>query len=172
MPETPNFVIATFTFGASKACCFMWKLASKSWIQEQYSKTCVKWPLSKRPKISLTNYRLMQVKCIAECSKRSILQYFRPSISYLLLLSSFFVYFWVAVLHRFYCTEHLHPWIVQPNPITSTWKEDCIVLVQEMVKDYTNLSWVWGWGIEIYITRIPIWHQGFSCSPFSYLFLF
>ena len=29
-----------------------------------------------------TNYRLMQVKRIAECSKGSILQYFRPSLSY------------------------------------------------------------------------------------------
>ena len=26
-----------------------------------------------------TNYRLMQIKSIAECSKGSILQYFRPS---------------------------------------------------------------------------------------------
>ena len=29
-----------------------------------------------------TNYRLMQVKSIAECSKGSILQYFRPSLTY------------------------------------------------------------------------------------------
>ena len=29
-----------------------------------------------------TNYRLMQVKSIAECSNGSILQYFRPSLSY------------------------------------------------------------------------------------------
>ena len=28
------------------------------------------------------NYHLMQVKSIAECSKGSILQYFRPSLSY------------------------------------------------------------------------------------------
>ena len=28
-----------------------------------------------------TDYPLMQVKSIAECSKRSILQYFRPSLS-------------------------------------------------------------------------------------------
>ena len=34
-----------------------------------YSKTCVKRPLSKRPKMVFkTNYRLMQVKSIAECS--------------------------------------------------------------------------------------------------------
>ena len=37
-----------------------------------YSKTCVKRPLSKRPKLVFkTNYRLMQVKSIAECSKHS-----------------------------------------------------------------------------------------------------
>ena len=42
-----------------------------------YSKTCVKRPLIKRPKIGFkTNDRLMQVKSIAECSKGSILQYF------------------------------------------------------------------------------------------------
>ena len=35
-----------------------------------------------------TNYHLMQVKRIAECSKGSILQYFRPSLSYHLLLRS------------------------------------------------------------------------------------
>ena len=29
-----------------------------------------------------TNYRLMQVESIAECSNPSILQYFRPSLSY------------------------------------------------------------------------------------------
>ena len=35
-----------------------------------------------------TNYRLMQVKSIAECSKGSILQYFQPSLSYHLSLRS------------------------------------------------------------------------------------
>ena len=35
-----------------------------------------------------TNYRLMQVKSIAECSKWSNLQYFRPSLSYHLPLRS------------------------------------------------------------------------------------
>ena len=34
----------------------------------------------------ITNYRLMQVKSIVECSKGSILQYFRPSLSYHLTL--------------------------------------------------------------------------------------
>ena len=43
------------------------------------SKTGVKRPLSKRPKMVFkTDDRLMQFKSIAECSKGSILQYFRP----------------------------------------------------------------------------------------------
>ena len=40
-----------------------------------------------------TYYRLMQVKSIAECSKGSILQYFRPSLSYHLSLRSLFCLF-------------------------------------------------------------------------------
>ena len=35
-----------------------------------------------------TDYRLLQVKSIAECSKGSILQYFQPSLSYQLSLRS------------------------------------------------------------------------------------
>ena len=59
-----------------------------------YSKTCVKRLLSKRPKMNFkTKYRLMQVKSIAECSKGSILQYLRPSLTYHLSLRSLFVYF-------------------------------------------------------------------------------
>ena len=40
-----------------------------------------------------TDYRLMQVKSIAECSKGRILQYFRPSLSYYLSLRSLFCLF-------------------------------------------------------------------------------
>ena len=39
-----------------------------------------------------TDYRLMEVKSIAECSKGSILQYFRPSLSYQLSLLKTFVF--------------------------------------------------------------------------------
>ena len=48
-----------------------------------YSKTRVKRPVSKRPKLVFkTNYRLMQVYSIAECSKGSILPSLtRPPIS-------------------------------------------------------------------------------------------
>ena len=45
----------------------------------------------RRPKLVFnTYYPLMQVKSIAECSKGSILQYFRPSLSYFLSLRSLF----------------------------------------------------------------------------------
>ena len=72
----------------------------------KYSKTCVKWPLSKIPKISFQDQlSLMQVKSIAECSNGSILQYFRPSVSYYLSLRSLFCRFRVAVLHRLTITN-------------------------------------------------------------------
>ena len=61
-----------------------------------YSKTCVKRPLSKWPKMVFkTDYHLMQVKSTAEC--------FRPSLSYHLSLRHLFCLLWVAILHRFYC---------------------------------------------------------------------
>ena len=47
-----------------------------------------------------TNYCLMQVKC----SKESILQYLRPSLSYHLSFRPLFCLFLVAVSHRSYCT--------------------------------------------------------------------
>ena len=51
-------------------------------------------PLLKVQKLVFkTNYRSMQVKSIAECSKGSILQYFRPSLSYHLSLRYLFCVF-------------------------------------------------------------------------------
>ena len=63
--------------------------------KDRYSKTCLKRPLKKKTKKAATqkedqklvfeiDYCLMQVKSIAECSRGSILQYFRPSLSYYL----------------------------------------------------------------------------------------
>ena len=68
------------------------------------SKTCVKRRLLKDQRLVFTtNYRLMQVKSMAKCSKWSILQYFRPSFSYQCLLRSLFCLFLSGRLHRFYC---------------------------------------------------------------------
>ena len=59
----------------------------------KYSKTCVKWPLSKRPKNGFQDLSFSEVKSIAECSKGSILQYFQPTLSYHLSLRSLFCLF-------------------------------------------------------------------------------
>ena len=47
-----------------------------------------------------TSYCLMQVKSIAECSKGSILQYFRPSLSYNLSLRALFCLFFGGHLRQ------------------------------------------------------------------------
>ena len=57
-------------------------------------KTCLKRPLLKDHKLVFkTNYCLMQVNSIVECSIGSILQYFCPSLSYNLSLRPLFVFF-------------------------------------------------------------------------------
>ena len=59
-----------------------------------YSKTCVKRPLSKRQKIGFPDQLSLNAgQSIAKCSKGSILQYFRPSLSYQLSLRSLFCLF-------------------------------------------------------------------------------
>ena len=48
------------------------KMMNTTFLLELYSKTCVKQPLKKNTKyVFKTNYHLMQVKSIAECSKRA-----------------------------------------------------------------------------------------------------
>ena len=56
---------------------------------ESTVKTVLRGHSKRRQKIVFkTDYHFMQVKSIAECSKGSILQYFRPSLSYHLSLRS------------------------------------------------------------------------------------
>ena len=58
------------------------------------SKTCVKQPLSKRPKLVFkTNYRLMQVKVLQNAPMGAFCNTFRPSLSYHLSLRSLFCLF-------------------------------------------------------------------------------
>ena len=62
-----------------------------------YSKPSLNWPLKKKTKNWFqNNYRLMQVKLIAEISKGSIMQTFglhKVTVRY---LDICYVYFWVA----------------------------------------------------------------------------
>ena len=62
---------------------------------KRYSKTCLKQLLKKNTEIVflMADYRLMQVKSIAECSNWSILQYFSPTLSYHLNVIKFLVLF-------------------------------------------------------------------------------
>ena len=58
-------------------------------MKEHTVKPVLSGQSKRRPKVVFkTDYCLMQVKSIAECSKGSILQYFRPSLSYSLLFRS------------------------------------------------------------------------------------
>ena len=98
------FTVAVFVFDSDqRACNFSEQLFKEQLFSEtvawhitvnvfnyNYSKTCVKRPLSKKTKncFSKTIYRLMQVKSITECSKGRILQFFRLSLSYHLSLRS------------------------------------------------------------------------------------
>ena len=69
--------------------------------------------LKRRPKLFFkTDYHLMQVKSIAECSPWGILQYFRPSLSYHLPLRPLFCLFLSGrlrqvLLYSAHCTINL-----------------------------------------------------------------
>ena len=71
------------------------EITRKTWITPAYTvKPVLSGHSKRRPKfVFKTNYPLMQVKSIAEFSKGSILQYFRPSLSYHLSLRSLFCRF-------------------------------------------------------------------------------
>ena len=57
-----------------------------------YSKTCLKWPLKKKTKTLAfkINYHLMQVKNIAECSKRAFCNTFDLHLSFKIFVLSIF----------------------------------------------------------------------------------
>ena len=63
----------------------------------------------RRPKLVVkTDYRLMQVRSIAECSKGSILQCIRPSLNYNLSLRSFLSFFEWPLKTGFTVTKNLY----------------------------------------------------------------
>ena len=95
----------------------------------RYSKTCVKRPLSKdRKLIFKTNYRVMQVKSIADCSKGSILQYFRPALSYHLSLRSLICLFLSGRLTQVL----LYFFFLQVQDFSSSW-QSCVSSVRSMI---------------------------------------
>ena len=90
----------------------LWPKVCKCWI---YSKTCLKWPLKKNTKLVFNNnYRFMQVKSIAECSKGSILHYFWPSLIYHLSLRPLFCLFLSGCLRKvlLYSQQKYLDWVL------------------------------------------------------------
>ena len=115
-----------------------------------------------------TNYRLMLVKSITECSKGSILQYFRPWLSYQLLLRSLFWLFWMAVLHMFYCKANLD-WCSQTHlqnktnnsvPIEFVHAFLTSVIWAKKLQDYEIRTFLYRYSIRITkkdLTRAFLW---------------
>ena len=90
MPYSWNKRYNMFSF----ECTLQMFFISVFWTLWIYSKTSLMQPLKKKTKIVFTtDFRLMQVKSIAKCSRGSILQYFWPSLSYSLSLRSLFCLF-------------------------------------------------------------------------------
>ena len=102
--------------------CFVLKSYRKSAISAcvNYSKTCVKWPLSKRPKIGFRDQLSLNAgQSIAVCSKGSVLQYFGPSLSYHLSLISLVCLFLSGLLYRIcqkysdrFAWTNSHAWMI------------------------------------------------------------
>ena len=100
-----------------------------------FSSLYIKRPLSKRQKFFFkTDYRLMQVKSVAECSKGAfcnILTFIKLAFVIKIFV---FVYFWVAVLHRFYCNIICFVFssqsvkLVTPAQYGSTVREDLLTV--------------------------------------------
>ena len=77
-----------------------------AWQCDKYSKTCVKWPLSKRPKTGFKDHLLVnagQAYCrMLQGEHSAILLTF---INLKFVIKIFVLSIWVAVLHRFYCIK-------------------------------------------------------------------
>ena len=109
----------------------------------------------RRPKlVSKTNYRLMQVKSIAECSKRSILQYFRPSLSYHLYLSPLFCLFLSGCLRQvLLCGKRM---TVLKKAIWGVWLLTCWVMLHFSVLCAFQLKLVEPW--NVISNNLTFWH--------------
>ena len=119
----------------------------------KYSKTCLKRPLEEDQKLLFkTAYRLMQVKSIAECSKGSILQYFRPSLSHHLPVRSLFCLFLCGRLRQvlLYVKDGITKWIrdwKQNDWKTARRKGDKDVLnkdlwlILDFLQEQLNVNW-------------------------------
>ena len=121
-----------------------------------------------------TNYRLMQVKNIAECSKGSILQYFRPSLSYHFPLIPLFCLFLVAASDRFYCTsEFFHiRWYDAISCGWSLYTSRCHGLAIPNKDIFHSLKFVINLANSADPDEMPLsvaFHLGLHCLPSTHL---
>ena len=88
-----------------------------------------------------TIYSLMQVKSIAECSKGSILQYFRPSLSYHLSLRPFFGLFLSGCFTQvlLYCFIQFSHYVLRVNK----WYNRLYVAPAMTYRIYPKYSDMW-----------------------------
>ena len=89
-----------------------------------------------------TDYRLMQVRSIAECSNGSILQYFRPSLSYHLSLRSLFCLFLSGRLRQVLLCLPIHssPSLAKRKPSKQVHWYDPSVLVHRPFLQIPDMS--------------------------------
>ena len=152
----PTLTVMINSYTANKYSMHFIDLLYRNHKQRKgYSKTCVKRPLSKRPKIDFQDKLSLNAgQSIAECSKRSILQYVRPSLSY---HSSFshlsFVGFLIDRFTQVYYTlkENALSSLVQSNVSsslsTALYSLSAITLISSMespillmVKDFSSIA--------------------------------
>ena len=104
IPSLGSILFWPFLQQCPSACKLLYVNDFSRTFPIRYSKTVLRGHSKRRPKMVFefkTNYRLMQVKSIAECSKGSILQYLRLSLSYHLSLGSLFCLFLSGRLRQF-----------------------------------------------------------------------
>ena len=76
------FLFSKYIFGNKKFSIYTFAIKGIKFTLE-YSETCLKWPLKKETKTGFQDQLWVNAgQSIAECSKRKLLQYFRPSLTY------------------------------------------------------------------------------------------
>ena len=102
-----------------------------------YSKTCVKQPLSKRPKIGFQDQLLLNVGqkyCRMLQREHSAISLTFIELP-LVIKIFFFVYFWVAILHKFYCISLCYAaYIISKSGVKyKSWKLQFAILRASLI---------------------------------------
>ena len=135
----------------------------------KYSKTCLNSHSQKDLNLFFkTNYCLMQVNSIAECSKGSILQYFRPSLSYLwwFVIKIFVLLMWVSILVLFkkFTVLQLLFWLKDHN----NWNDHLVTDDWSNTHNhYSNLFFAYWLILHFFFVIYWFFVQSFCCFELS-----